>query len=249
MLSILTNIWVRVQKEKQNHQEIHTYEGIYTRALALLNCGSWLNSTWSLWLLCLVQKPEVSRAGSHSHAEVKQGQDGTARIIRICKGGPEPASPPLSASPPLRCLTPSEVPHPFWDPSSDDDGVLQMKLMFFIRELNAHLAQGCEKLKEEIQQAQMPPHANQWANRSVTTSTCCTDFPTPRNMAAVSLASSKRHSKCISWSLTSVEKRILGTKCWASASCLAPCVLIGMLELCRMISFPVSSMNSLKSLM
>lgn len=179
MLSILTDIWVRVQKEKQNHQEIHTYEGIYTRALALLNCGSWLNSTWSLWLLCLVQKPEVSRAGSHSHAEVKQGQDGTARIIRICKGGPEPASPPLSASPPLRCLTPSEVPHPFWDPSSDDDGVLQMKLMFFIRELNAHLAQGCEKLKEEIQQAQMPPHANQWANRSVTTSTCCSGTTCP----------------------------------------------------------------------
>lgn len=36
-------------------------------------------------------KPEVDRAGGHGHEEEKGGQDGTAGVIRICQGGPEPA--------------------------------------------------------------------------------------------------------------------------------------------------------------
>ena len=79
--------------------------------------------------------------------------------------------------------------------------------MFFIRELNTHLAQGYEQLKEEIQQAQMPPHTNQVSHQIGDNipelqwhHTPCTDFPSPRNMAAVSLTPSKCYSRCLSWS-------------------------------------------------
>lgn len=164
MLSILTDIWVRVQKEKQNHEEIHIYEGIYYRALALLNCASWLNSTWSLWLLCLVQKPEVSRAGSHGHAEVKQGQDGTARIIRICKGGPEPASPPLSASP-LLSASPSLSTSPLlrpqlwqWLYSTDEADVLHQGAKHT-------WPRGVRSWRRRASRPRCHPTPTRWANR------------------------------------------------------------------------------------
>lgn len=99
-----------------------------------------------------------------------------------------------------------------------------MKLLFFIRELNTHLAQGCEKLKEESQQAWKLPHASQESQQIGDNvhelrphPVPCADCPTPRTVAAVSLTSSKCHSRCLSWFLNSVEKRILGNK----VSCLA----------------------------
>lgn len=45
-------------------------------------------------------------------------------------------------------------------------------------------------------------------------------FQLNKNVVAVSLASSKCHSKCLLWSINCAEKGILGNKWYSSASCL-----------------------------
>lgn len=91
--------------------------------------------------------------------------------------------------------------------------------MFFIRELNTYLARGCKRLKEEIQRAHVLPHTNQVSQQMGDNihglqwhHVPWMDVPTARDMAAVSLAPSKCHSKCLSWSTNSEEKGVLGHK-------------------------------------
>lgn len=74
-------------------------------------------------------KSKVSRASSwEEKTSVKKGSKDEmqpARMREICKEGPEP----ISAS---HCLQGS---------SFEDEGVLQVNLMLFLRELSTHLAQ------------------------------------------------------------------------------------------------------------
>lgn len=74
-------------------------------------------------------KPEVSRASTwEEKTAMKRGSKDkkkSPRIRRICKEGPESTS----------------VSHHLQHSSFEDEGALQVNLMFFLRELNTHLAQ------------------------------------------------------------------------------------------------------------
>lgn len=81
----------------------------------------------------------------------------------------------------------------------------------------SHTNQVSQQISDNIHKLQQPP--------------ACLNLPTQKNMAAVSLASSRCRSKGLLWSMHYAEKGILGKKCQASASCPALCVLNGILQL------------------
>ena len=80
-----------------------------------------------------------------------------------------------------------------------------------------HTNQVSQQVSDNIHKLQQPP--------------ACLNLPTQKNTAAVSLASSRCRSKGLLWSMHYAEKGILGKKCQASASCLALCILMGILQL------------------
>lgn len=94
-------------------------------------------------------KSKVSRASSwEEKTGVKKGSKDkmqSARMRGICKERPEPIS----------------MSHCLQDSSFEDEAVLQVNLMLFLRELNTHLARKWENLKEEIQGTQTLPDTKQ----------------------------------------------------------------------------------------